>query len=232
MNRHLTRRWFCVVAYAAAMAWVEAAVVFYLRKMVNRIEPYQATPLPEFGGIGPTEMARELATLIMLLTVGWLAGGTRRARLGYCLLAFGVWDIFYYVFLKLITGWPSSVWNWDLLFLLPLPWWGPVLAPVAIALLLILWGTAVTQFEGAKAGDSRRSWTLAAAGAGIALYVFMVDAIRVAGQGGGAIRNVLPEQFNWPLFLVGFVLMAAPVFEVWRKIRFASADGIPATLCQ
>lgn len=100
MNRHHIRRWLCVVGYATAMAWVEAAVVFYLRRMVNRIEPFQSTPLPEFGGIGPTEMVREFATLAMLVTVGWLAGQTRRARVGYCLLAFGVWDIFYYVFLK------------------------------------------------------------------------------------------------------------------------------------
>ena len=100
MNRHHIRRWLCVVGYATAMAWVEAAVVFYLRRMVNRIEPFQSTPLPEFGGIGPAEMVREFATLAILVTVGWLAGQTRRARVGYCLLAFGVWDIFYYVFLK------------------------------------------------------------------------------------------------------------------------------------
>ncbi|MEY2410352.1 MAG: hypothetical protein QOF48_3022 [Verrucomicrobiota bacterium] len=184
MNRSRAHRWICVVAYAVAMAWVEAAVVFYLRKMVHRIEPYQSTPLPEFGGIGPTEMVREFATMLMLLTVGWLAGETRRARLGYCLLAFGTWDIFYYVFLKLITGWPGSLLDWDLLFLLPLPWWGPVMAPVGIALLLILWGTAVTQFGPAFTGASKRSWAFASMGAATALVVFMLDSSGRAGERG------------------------------------------------
>ncbi len=62
-------------------------------------------------------------------------------------VAFGVWDIFYYVFLKVMCDWPRSLFDWDILFLLPLPWWGPVLAPVSIALLMIVWGTLASQFE-------------------------------------------------------------------------------------
>jgi len=233
MNRDHARRWLLVVVYAAAMAWVEAAVVFYLRKMVNRIEPYQPTPLPEFGGIGPAEMMREFCTLVMLLAVGWLAGKTTRARLGYCLLAFGVWDILYYVFLKVITGWPGGLLDWDLLFLLPLPWWGPVIAPVSIAVLMILWGTAVTQFEWSRpvVSDSFRAWALAAIGVVTALYVFMADAIRVAGQGAEAVRNVLPQQFNWPLFLVALALMAAPVATAWRRIRSVSPAAMASARC-
>src|SRR5690349_24486935 len=102
MNSELNRRgrWFVVVIYAVAMAWVEAAVVYYLRTMLNRIEPYQARPLPIIGGLGLAEMVREAATLIMLLAVGTLAGRRWRDRLGYTAIAFGFWDIFYYVFLK------------------------------------------------------------------------------------------------------------------------------------
>ncbi len=85
-----------VVVFAAAMAWVEAAVVFYLRSMMHRIEPYQPDPLPVMGGFAPVELPRELATLVMLFAVGWLAGRTWRARLGYFAIAFGMWDIFYY----------------------------------------------------------------------------------------------------------------------------------------
>ena len=92
--------WLVVVVFAVAMAWVESAVVFYLRTMIDRIEPYQPNPLPVMGGLGPAELVREAATLVMLLTVGMLAGRTWRSRLGYAAIAFGVWDIFYYVFLK------------------------------------------------------------------------------------------------------------------------------------
>src|SRR5437773_879459 len=47
MTGHLSERarWAIVMAFAIAMALVEAASVFYLRALVNRIEPYQADPL-------------------------------------------------------------------------------------------------------------------------------------------------------------------------------------------
>src|ERR1043166_1253106 len=169
-------RWLIVVIYAAAMAWVESAVVYYLRTHIDRIVPYQPNPLPVIGGFGPVEMARELATMIMLPTVGMLAGKTWRARLGYSAIAFGVWDIFYYVFLKVMCGWPHSIFDWDILFLLPLPWWGPVLAPVSIALLMIAWGTLASQFAPTP-GSAWRVWLLNVAGMAIALYLFMADCI-------------------------------------------------------
>jgi len=212
-------RWFIVVLYATAMAWVESAVVYYLRTMVDRIEPYQLNPLPIIGGLGPVELMRELATIIMLFTVGSLAGRTWRARFGYMLIAFGVWDIFYYVFLKIMCGWPNSLFNWDILFLLPLPWWGPVLAPVLISMLMILWGTFASQFERKHppALSNWHPWLLNFTGVGLALYVFMADSLRVASGGVEALRNLLPVQFNWPLFCVALCLMSAPVVHTGRE---------------
>src|SRR5687767_1883921 len=130
-------RWAIVMAFAIAMAWVESASVFYIRTLVDRIEPYQANPLPIDGALGWIELWREAATLVMLATLGMLAGRTWRGRAGYAAIAFGAWDIFYYVFLRLMTGWPNTLLDWDILFLLPLPWWGPVLAPVSTALVMI-----------------------------------------------------------------------------------------------
>jgi len=214
------RRWLTVVIYAAAMAWVESAVVYYLRTMVDRIDPYRVNPLPLIGGLGTVELAREFATLVMLITVGALAGRNWRARLGYALIAFGVWDIFYYLFLKVICDWPNSLLDWDILFLLPLPWWGPVLAPVSIALLMILWGTLASQFEPTPAHwlSNCRVWVLNSIGVALALYVFMADTMRVADQGVDVIRNVLPSRFNWPLFGVALALMAAPVLRLAREL--------------
>ncbi len=214
-------RWLVVVLFALAMAWAESAVVFYLRTMSNRIAPYQADPLPPIKGITETEMVREAATMIMLLAVGWLAGRHWRSRLGYTLVAFGVWDICYYVFLRVLTGWPQSLLDWDVLFLLPLPWWGPVAAPMGIALLMILWGTIVTQSEraGVQVGHNWRIITLSFLGVALALYAFMADAIRVVGQGEEALRKLLPTSFNWGLFSVAFLLMAAPVWDARRQVR-------------
>jgi hypothetical protein len=189
--------------------------------MIGRIEPYQSNPLPIIGALGPVELVRELATMIMLFTVGVLAGRTWRSRLGYSAIAFGVWDIFYYVFLKLMCDWPHSPLDWDILFLLPLPWWGPVLAPVLIATLMILWGTLESECEDRApiSAATRTVWLLNFLGGGLALYVFMADSLRVASQGVGAIRTILPVHFNWPLFVVALALMATPVLHQIRQIR-------------
>ncbi|HKI68889.1 MAG TPA: hypothetical protein VKA67_04825, partial [Verrucomicrobiae bacterium] len=196
-----------------------AAVVFYLRSMLGRIDPYQTNPLPPVPQLGSVELVREAATLVMLFSVGVLAGRTWRSRWGYMAIAFGIWDIFYYAFLRIICGWPHTLFDWDVLFLLPLPWWGPVLAPMLIAALMIFWGTLASQF--APTEMPIRSgipvWIMCFAGIGLALYVFMAGAIRAAGQGVGAVRNLLPEQFNWLWFLMALVLMAAPVVQnIWH----------------
>ncbi|MBI4327856.1 MAG: hypothetical protein HY674_21710, partial [Chloroflexi bacterium] len=210
------KRWLIVALFAMAMAWVESAVVVYLRTLLDRLEPYQPNPLPEFGNLGPTELVRELATLVMLFTIGWLAGQTPRSRFAYAMIAFGVWDIFYYLFLNWICGWPTSLWDWDILFLLPLPWWGPVLAPVSIAALMIVGGTLVAHFDTAARplwpGTSARA--LGCGGAMLALYVFMRDALAVAEGGVERIRNVLPATFNWPLFLLALAMMTSLIVDL------------------
>jgi len=201
-----------VAVFAIAMAWLEAASVFYIRSLVDRIEPNQANPLPlepMTGALGYVELWREAATLLMIATVGLLAGRTWRHRAGYAAVAFGVWDIFYYVFLRLISGWPRTLLDWDILFLLPLPWWGPVLAPISIALLVILWGTLATQGND-RAREARWPWALGSLGVVVALAVFMLDAWQAVHDGRDAVLQVLPTTFNWPLFVVALLLMATP----------------------
>jgi hypothetical protein len=220
MNGSPLKRWGVVVLFALAMAWMESATVLYLRTLVGRIDPYQAMPLPPHPVLGNVELIRELATLLMLSTVGWLAGRDFRTRFSYTLIAFGIWDIFYYVFLAMTSPWPKSVMDWDVLFLIPLPWWGPVLAPCLIAGLMVIGGTMVTQFEG-KDGTlwpSRASVWLNWAGIALALYVFMQDAIRVAPRGEDALRKMLPERFDWSLFVVSLLLMSVSLIELTCKV--------------
>ncbi len=214
--------------YAVAMAWVEAAVVLYLRTIVGQMDPYRPQPMPGPPILEKAELIREAATLVMLVSVGWLAGRSWRSRLACAVVAFGVWDIFYYVFLKVLTGWPNSCLDWDILFLLPLPWWGPVLAPVLIALLMIGGGMLVARFDSRlhPFWPSRRSLVLNLCGGLLALYVFMTDAIHALGQGSQALRNLLPVWFNWPLFLAALGLMALPVLELaWRAWRQRALGG-------
>lgn len=213
------RRWAAVVIYATAMALVESAVVTYLRVFLDRVDPYQTPPLDVPEWLLQTEMVREAATLVMLVAVGWLAGRTRRSRLGYFLIAFGVWDIFYYVFLVPMSGWPHSLLDWDVLFLIPLPWWGPVWAPVSIAALLVVGGTLMSQFEHGHGTlwPRRRAWGLSLGGGLLALYVFMADALHAPDWSGETLSTILPTWFNWPLFAVALALMAAPILDMCQQ---------------
>ena len=222
MNRN-TKRLIVVAFYALAMAWVEAAVVCYLRTLVHRVVPYQADPLPLQGGLGGIELAREFATLVMLGSVGWLAGATLRSRFGFFLAGFGVWDLFYYVFLRVMCGWPASLWDWDVLFLIPLPWWGPVAAPCLIALLMIVFGIWMTRSRPRTSGARIPVWSVCSlvAGTMAALVLFMKDALAVVagGNGAGVIRQMLPVDFPWGTFLFALGLMSAPLWGAsWRTI--------------
>jgi hypothetical protein len=205
--------WLTIVLFAVGMAWMEAASVYYLRVLVDRVEPYQVNPLPPHPVLGAVELVREAATLVMLLAVGMLAARTWYQRCAWSAVAFGVWDIFYYVFLRIMSGWPTSLLDWDILFLLPLPWWGPVLAPVSVAGLMIVWGT-LAQFENRSAPVSGAAWALSWVGIALALYVFVADALRAVFQGLNVETMELPTSFNWRLFILALAFMATPVVQI------------------
>ena len=217
--QHLSKRIGIVILFAIAMAWVESAVVVYLRVPMGRVNPYQANPLPSMPSADWIEVVREAATMVMLFTVGWLAGRTWRGRLGYAFLIFGVWDIFYYIFLVPMCGWPQSLLDWDLLFLIPLPWWGPVIAPMLIAVLLIISGVLLAISEQRQESIWPHKWALIAcvSGTGLALYTFMETPLQIIGMGEEAIRQALPTVFNWPIFIIGVVLMAAPIVDMVQQ---------------
>ncbi len=228
-------RWLIVVIFAIAMAWMESATVTYLRLLVGRIDPHQADPLPVSVGLGKTELIREAATMIMLLAAGLLAGRTWHSRLAYAMIAFGVWDIFYYVFLAIISTWPRSLLDWDVLFLIPVPWWGPVLAPMLIALLMIVGGTLVVHADrpDRPIWPNRKAWALNLGGVVLALIIFMLPALQSLANGMGSVRQALPNEFNWLPFAVAFVLMAAPIVEVTRRMgRGETREVIPQTTRQ
>jgi len=220
MQLNFAQRWIAPSIFAAAMGYLEAAVVFYLRTMVGRLDPSQPAPLQKFAGLASAEILREAATLLMITTVGCMAGKTWRGKLGISLMVFGIWDITYYIFLWPLTGWPSSLFSWDILFLIPLPWWGPVWAPVSIAMLMIFFGLLATVLEQGEPPIWPDKWTamVSAVGMAIALYVFMADAIANTRFGADAIRQTLPVHFQTPLFVCALLLMSAPVLQMGRQL--------------
>ncbi len=130
-----------IAFYALAMAYAEAAVVAYLREIYGIKDIVLDLPTTP-DRLTAIETGREAATIVMLLAVGWIAGTRLQDRLGYFVFAFGLWDIAYYAWLALLVGWPHSIFDWDVLFLIPVPWWSPVLAPALIAAMMCVGGVA------------------------------------------------------------------------------------------
>jgi hypothetical protein len=125
-----TTRVLVLAAYAAAMAFVEAAVVLYLRLLYPSAEVTGMLPFPPL--VYRTEVGREVATIVMLLAVAWLAFDRLRPRILAFLWIFAIWDLGYYAFLKLLIGWPPTLRTVDVLFLIPVPWVAPVWVPLAV----------------------------------------------------------------------------------------------------
>ncbi|MBF6595831.1 MAG: hypothetical protein IVW51_15510 [Thermaceae bacterium] len=184
----MKRQALAVAIYALAMALLEAVVVVYLRRLLG-VQGPGYSPGVSLGALHGLEAAREAATLVMLGAVGYLAGRNTTQRLGAFALAFGVWDIGYYLGLAALIGWPRSPLDWDLLFLLPSPWWGPVLAPVLVSLVLV-WGGLRWMYGGQANWASAAIW---AVGAGLLLLGFLL---------------AHPYNFPWLVFGLGLVLFA------------------------
>jgi hypothetical protein len=203
----ITKRISWVSVYAIAMALLEAVVVVYIRGLLQVTDDRVA-----LGSYARMETWREAATLVMLAAIGWLAGRQRIERWAYGLFAFGIWDIFYYVWLKVLVDWPVSFLAWDVLFLIPLRWWGPVLSPMLIAFLICVVAVlAIVRLElGERLGITRGRVGTAILGGLLALYVFMSDALHALLAGQTDWDMLRPGPFQWPLFLIALALMALP----------------------
>ncbi len=217
------RRWIVIAALAVAMAYVEAAVVVYLRHALS-IDPAELFPLREpasLGDFGPIEFGREAATLVMLCAVGWLGGRTGLARLAWGSVAFGLWDVSYYGWLWIFSGWPPSLGTWDLLFLIPVPWVSPVWAPLVVSAALIGFGSAaVRRLEaGRLIPISRLQRAAAPAGGLLVVLSFTIDSGQVLAGGR-------PTSFPWPLFVAGMALAIAATASALRATITTSTGDV------
>ena len=186
---------------------VEAAVVIYLRQLLH-VEGSNITLSGIPRGIFTVEIVREFTTLVMLISVGVLAGNRPLGRFGSFIIAFGVWDIFYYVFLSMFHGWPRSFLDWDLLFLIPVPWMAPVLAPVLVSCGLIFSGywLLIREQQKKRIIVSLSDWIIEAVATVLILYSF---------TNNNSVST--PEVFSWIIFLAGLALGVG--YFVWRMMK-------------
>jgi hypothetical protein len=196
----MKRTLIALALFAVAMGFLEAAVVVYLRlQLYPDGFSFPLVQMPQ--NILITEIAREVATIIMLSAIAWIAGHDRLSRFCYFAVAFGIWDIFYYVFLKILLNWPASLFTDDILFLIPLPWVGPVLAPVLVSLCLIGGGVAILHRQqlGRPVTISPMRWVFMILGALIVLASFLQNSV-------AAMHQQPITYFNWFLFATGIAV--------------------------
>ncbi|MCE5250931.1 hypothetical protein LLG96_11990 [bacterium] len=201
-----------VVLFAVAMGYFEAVVVVYLRGMYypdGFSFPLQNAPARMIG----IEFFREAATVVMLMTVAALAGRKFWERFGYFLILFGIWDIFYYVFLRVTIDWPGSLVEWDVLFLIPLPWIGPVIAPSLVAALMTVIGISMTNLvhRGYDFRPARLTWVLTFAATTVILYSFMKDFDAMFCQ-------MMPQPYLYSLLVLGLVLYCIAYVHTYREV--------------
>ncbi len=212
-THHMKKTLTAVTAFGIAFGFVEAAVVVYLRlHFYPGGLSFPVAGIP--ANLALIEVAREAATIVMLGAVGWISAQRPLARFAYAAFAFGLWDIFYYVFLKILLDWPSSIFTWDVLFLIPLPWLAPVLAPVIVSLCLI--ASSVIFIHREAAGRPMRirpaHWVVAVLGGVLVLCSFLSSSAALA-------RQEPPGSFDWLLFAAGVCVGIAAFVLVLSRNR-------------
>ncbi len=205
-----------LLLFGTAFGYLEAAVVTYLRALHEpaRQRFYPGRPpaelfplltLDQMRAAAPGQMqtlaieiGREAATIAMLAAVALAVARSAGDWAAAFVITFGTWDITFYVFLRVLLGWPASVFTWDILFLIPVPWAGPVLAPVLVSAVMIAAGVwqlrAQAQDQPVRIGG--RQWSGIMVGAVIIVISFAMDYQNIMAGG-------IPRQFNWWVFTTG-----------------------------
>lgn len=233
MNR-LTKAIVAVSIFSIAMAALEGAVVVYLRTLYYPDEfSVQFKIINE--QILLVEVVRELATLIMLLAIGYIVGTNFKERFAYFLLSFAIWDIFYYGWLKIFIGWPSSFLDWDILFLIPVTWIGPVAAPIICSLTMIILAILLLH---PNVRISKTVWTYLILGSSLVLFTFVRDYGELIFTNGfhkdfpALMQNqdfvkkaaaLIPKPYQWNIFLAGELIFILGAITLWINRKIATS---------
>lgn len=200
------------IIFGISMAFIESAVVVYLRDIYYPDGFQFPLKLIEDRNIR-VEISREVATIFLLLSFASLAGKRFWERFAYFAMAFGVWDIFYYVWLKVILNWPVTLFDQDILFLIPMPWIGPVIAPVSVAMLMIIFGIAIIKLYDRGYDFRMTLFPIIASLIGIKmiLYTFIRDT-------GATLDQQMPEPFRYDIFILGWLILAGAFVVSYLKV--------------
>lgn len=205
----MNKKFIYLVLFSIAMSYLEASVVVYLRKIYYPagfrfpLEPIESKILI-------IEIGREISTLMMLTAVSYMYGANFRKRFAAFLLTFGIWDIFYYVWLKILLNWPQSLLDDDLLFLIPIPWISPALAPIIVSLFFILYYILESRIKVENHSIKPAAIILSATGTILILISFMWNV-------NERINSNSPVDFLWEVFIAGIISWTLSLLITYRR---------------
>ena len=217
-TRKVVRQVWPVALFAVGMAYLESAIVVYLREIWeigDTLFPVMPMFAPETQRLMLVEVGREAATLVMFVALAFAIARTRAQWWAVVIIAFGVWDIFYYVWLEVLLGWPASLGTWDVLFLLPVQMTGPVYAPVSVAFLMVVAGVLFLHCEnlGRRVRFDVRFWALFVAGFVLVLISFYTNGVPSTGD-----KTEADLVYWWPLLILGDGLGVAAMLSATREM--------------
>ncbi len=196
----LTKQLVFLLVWGASFGMIEGAVVIYLREIFYP-NGFTFPPLPFNRSLLFVEVCREIATLLLLWITAELTENELNKKWAVFIILFAIWDIFYYIFLKVFLKWPESLFTWDVLFLIPWVWAGPVLAPVLISLALIVAGITILYIY--QNNNTLKMTALFCVGelvaGGIILSSFLIP-------GKNLMDGHQPGSYSWMLLSLGLVL--------------------------
>ena len=238
MKKSTRNTLFWLTLFSVAMGFMETAVVVYLRKIYYP-DGFRFPLVPIDSSIVTTEIIRETATLVMLVGAGIFTGRNRTEKFGFFLFSFAIWDIFYYVFLKVLLDWPASLLTWDVLFLIPVTWVGPVVGPIINSLTMIVFALILSWFTDKKASVKikLREWLFLVSGSLVVIISYTLDYSRYMvgafglsglvnkntykGQSQAEViayaANYLPVRFDWWIFVLGEALILMGMILIYRR---------------
>ena len=228
-----------VLIFSIAMGLLETIVVVYLRKIFYPAGfkfPLEFIP----NDILQVEILRELCTLVMLISIALIAGKNKLQVFSYFLLSFAIWDITYYVGLKIILNWPVSLFTWDILFLIPIPWIGPVVAPVISSLSMIILSISLLLINERFANFKIKliEWFLLLIGAVLIFISFILDYINILISKNLLTKiftlnqaelqhitfNYMPSNYNWILFILGLSSVYLSMFLFIKRYFYLTKN--------
>lgn len=220
MKNSLINKFVWITLYSIAMGLLECAVVIYIREIYYP-NGFYFPMKPINPTIGIVEISRELATLIMLISIAAIAGKNFIQRFAWFIFSFAIWDIFYYIFLYIFIGWPNSLFTFDVLFLIPVPWIGPVITPVIVSALMIYLAVVFLRAK-LTYKPSWKVWSLLILGSSVTIFSWIYDYATYifCNYGFNEIwslnknRNIfetattyIPTTFNYYIFALGIAII-------------------------